>query len=83
MLNSSRGQAKAAEEGAAAYLEAGAAARPLYEKHGFQFCEQRLIDMKAQGANVDFVFDITNMSWHPQRKDGAFEMKDTQVWQGI
>jgi GNAT superfamily N-acetyltransferase len=59
------GVAQAAEENAPAYLEAGAAARPIYEKFGFrQVGDLRKLSLGAFG--MDASFELTNMCFDPR-----------------
>lgn len=56
---------RAKEEGACAYLEAGAAAKGLYERYGFeQVGDVRMLDLKPYG--IDANFQLANMRWRPQ-----------------
>lgn len=58
------GLARAGEEGAPAYLEAGAAARGMYEKFGFkQVGALRKVDLGPLG--MDAKFELTNMAFDP------------------
>lgn len=59
------GLAKATEANEPAYLEAGAAARPIYEKFGFkQVGELRKLDLGFHG--MDAYFELSNMKYDPQ-----------------
>jgi hypothetical protein len=58
------GLAKAAENNVPAYLEAGVAGRPIYERYGFeQVGELRELDLAAYG--MDAKFELTNMRYVP------------------
>lgn len=64
------GVEKAREEGVPAYLEAGIAAKPLYEKLGFeQVGELMVVDMRAHGVEMDFV--MAKMQIKPQKQDAS------------
>lgn len=59
------GLAKANEANEPAYLEAGAAGKPIYEKFGFkQVGELRELDLRAYG--MDAYFELSNMKYDPQ-----------------
>lgn len=59
---------RAKEEGACAYLEAGAAAKGLYERYGFnEVGEVRMLDLKPYG--LDMRFQLANMRWQSQESE--------------
>jgi len=58
---------KARLDGIPVYLEAGAIARPIYEKHGFQQVgELMVLDLRAYGVDMDFV--MAKMEINPQKQ---------------
>lgn len=62
------GMKKAEETGVSAYLEAGTAGKPVYERFGFrQVGSSRQVDLREVGGGQ---FELANMVFHPEGHEG-------------